>query len=350
MRSEVVIQEFGPDEQGQQVAWAYVGTESRAERDLPDITSVDLAFGHIGENGARYTAIDHEGEHLFHRDSVTGFTHASAINVVFPHGVEGSRNQNYLIRSAGRIFGHEMSSSEIMASGLGRGQSGAHDDTEWFTDGDNFLSRLKERYEEAGLDPTCYQLTYLLMGHLVLNERFAPNEHGQPYINPHNRVLVDTEMHDVTREEREAAITVLGRLTSEKLEDEDMLRRLTVFSDIPSDEIPEVFVASRERVSGLEAAAIQAASTALTQRVFFLPVGFRPSGRTWPYMDATVEPVKGYGQELQALRDGSVDQPMYELKKEIDELKKRIVATTQGSQAMDGLFFAEEKARIAPVR
>lgn len=141
-----------------------------------------------------------------------------------------------------------------------------------------------------------------------------------------DRVLPDPSMAGVTAEQVQKAWEVDKRLSDMISEDELMAQRLTALTDVPVTELPEVFVESRRKVA-LAEQKLAIVNQELTIKNIIPPVGFRPIGRSWPYMDSTEsDESRAFGTELRKLESKTVDGINWvarEIDKELRELQKR---------------------------
>ena len=135
--------------------------------------------------------------------------------------------------------------------------------------------------------------------------------------------LADTTMQDTTREVFSIVDGQVADINEMLALDTLMKKSLTVFGEHPGSRVPSVFAESREKVGRLERE-LDKRSKFYT-RGWILPVGFRPGGRTWPYMDSMNEdPERSYGPELDELKKGNIDRAYNELGREIVELGQRL--------------------------
>lgn len=74
----------------------------------------------------------------------------------------------------------------------------------------------------------------------------------------------------------------------------------------------------------------------------YLPAGFRPSGRSYPYMGAHPgDDERNFGQELVALKNKDVGPADYQLGAEVKELRARLEWAEHGAQLLRALYLAE---------
>lgn len=268
---------------------------------LEESDTFRFVVGHatVGENGAFYgTQFSSEGEQF--SDVSRGFVGATAISlyannpdrieitsVQSPFHNKGYRQQEYT-----DIF-LSFFPKEKPAEGVG----------EWALTDAGIVDAIKRRLEELDM-LAVYPAIYYDLAVLA------------------TKPLADPTMASQTLEIRAHVDKMAGKLKEMSDEDKGMLENLTVFGNIPALELPEAFVRSREKVG-------------ITERTLnkdvprfahgWIPsVGFRPSGRTWPYMDPEcADADRSYGWVLQTLRNKDVTLAEGELKKEVDELRLR---------------------------
>jgi hypothetical protein len=154
----------------------------------------------------------------------------------------------------------------------------------------------------------------------------------------------DSTMAEQTAIEIDKAASYEKRLFASRALDELMRSRLTVFSDVSSTAVPKIFAQARDDVATYEKEAHELATSMFDMGSVYRPVGFRPSGRTWPYMDPTASDADtAYGIELAALKNKNIAPASRELEREIHELQLRIEFAQKGRVALNALYQAETK-------
>jgi hypothetical protein len=135
-------------------------------------------------------------------------------------------------------------------------------------------------------------------------------------------LLADTAMATTTeRTEMKEVREYAAQLAAVKSEDERMLETLTAFGDIPADQIPDTFKASRRKVAVHERRA-QANKDKVVTGSWLRNIR---DTLTWPYMDPlTTDEQAAFGIELQGLEARNVNLARHALERELPSLDKRL--------------------------
>lgn len=335
--SRDVLKEYSGDKVGARVGWVLVEGSDRN----PDILDIHLGAGTVGNSGAQFGV-----EHIVFGDETESTTLFSE-SFVACVGLSA-----YLSRKNGPGPGtYHLRAEELSMRGRNAFAYGGlvEEDTEakvterkWAETPAELCDLLRAELAHNGAGQHFASLYYTLNAYLA-HEHFRRlhNIEGTPL---EQFFVADPGMKKRTRAEIDSANVYRSQLTSEQEEDLLMRQRLTVFSDIPAVRIPEVFVASRQKVAELEKKAKAVVSNMAASQGVYLPVGFRPSGRTWPYMDPEAKTrEEQYGRELNGLLGGRPAQADNELNREIDELTKRIDHADKGRFALSQLLAFEER-------
>jgi hypothetical protein len=313
----VVDKRFGASYADERVGWISV-------HDSPEIQGsqlINVATATVGESGAALMHTNINGESAYTSQDDSGFESATGLFVavesdttVTMHGI-----YRYIARQKGD------SASYIRNNGMSR-----------ITEADKHWAHRKAEIPEtvrtvlrAHDIEAAYPYVYY---NLNIIGTVEPGEFG--LFNPRlDEVLVpDPAMNEQTTEQIEVVDKLLSAMQAVKTEDELMARRLTVFSDVPAGQIPDVFVESREKVAGLEKSMRQLLPAVYPATAVYIPAGAGPSGgRDWPYMDPDGKtPAESYGVELSELQAGSTGRASYELKREITEANYRVSRVVKG--------------------
>lgn len=363
--SEVIVKEFAPDVAGEYVGWVSVEPrESEENSESPEaIFDVDLAVALVCRNGAKLTYTERDNRKLQGRDSIAGFSGAVAI-----HGIvqEGELRDDFSALSIytsryeaewGRSYQGPISPNTVINTGAALRRSAPYEARTWSDamedDGIRhpLLGALKDKLSAVGANDTAYPTLYYLLNQFMVHDDLRPNDLYDEYDKPkplYERVLVDTDMHQETLQQRDAARRLFSALS------EQFAANTRLDLDVLPDELPEKdrqaaaheFEISRQRAHELESEAIENYKRLLVGQTVFMPTGFRPQGRSWPYMDATCPDERAaFGRELDAIRSGFTGSAHYQLAAEASELGKRMLYAHNGWQALRILSNAEREAQ-----
>lgn len=343
-RTEVIEERFSADQAGERVGW--VRMSHQPMEGAEDLIHVQATIGTVGEDGAVVSYME-DGEHkLMGPNSVKGFQAVSAIGGVILQESGIKDHSQVRLTSSGRhrYVQHYQDPSSLMHNGLeSRHQGALH--RVWVDSPTDLLDTLRGGLQRFGVGDT-YSHLYFLLNHATMHADFAPNDITGP--NSSEWMLVDPKMHDKTKAENTAAEEVTRQLKLQIENDEDMKRALTIFGKVPAREVPDYFVASRQKAHQLEVAAIEESQKMVVRDAVFLPAGFHPDGRSWRYMDqACGDEAIAFGQELASLKSGYVERTNSELDYEINELEKRASYAFNGKMVLNILANAEKRAATA---
>lgn len=333
-REEVIVEEFSPEQAGERVGWvAYREKEGSSS----DLVVLDAAVATIGQEGAVVSHLDYgDGRKMYHRNSMRGFMAATALSVTIPRssGQVTDLSQFYFRSSGQGYYGGRLEASDVFTSSISE-----HIDNVKWSNGDDLAADIKRVLKDRGV-AQAYPTVYLGLNNFILHPQLGPKDNKESV-----RPVADPEMIEATSAEAAEAALIDSNLKLAGGVDSMMLTRLTVFSEVPPEEIPDSFVQSRRSVAQLEADILDSANRMLFKWGAFLPVGFRPNGRTWPYMDPTIsDEQRAFGHELEALKTQNVKPAERELRYEIKELDKRIEHAGHGLAALLRLKDAEARA------
>jgi hypothetical protein len=333
---EVVVKEFGPEQAGQRVGWVHA---NKYEGEHLDLVEVGMAVATVGDDGAVVSYLDYkDGKKCYTSDSIRGFLAATALQVVLPAEDANLNDLSQIdyMSSGPRVFGPSFKVGEVFA-GLSPMYSvyTIGDDSLQWAEGDDFATTIKTVMGAHGL-AQAYPAVYLALNNSILHADLRPTDDSS------TAPVVDREMNTITTTEQSEAALILNRLLTARAVDELSLSRLTMFSGTSAQEGPDRFAEARRTVSKLESEITQSAGRMLFKWGTFLPIGFRPGGRTWPYMDPMVaDESVAFGRELEGLRNGDVSTARYELEYELKELDKRYEYAKKGFQVLEALITAE---------
>lgn len=340
---KVTINSYIPDQAGQQVGWVSVAPKEDVGQFNVRTVEVNVGVASVSEKGAKigYTERIENGEkrQIIFPGDVSGFVAVSALRLEIVRGM--SAKEAVTMRPIDLAAAkHEREASPKVASAR------EIDDVVWCENGAMLMGAVKIglfKQDVGDYYPAVYYGLNTAIGHAGVRaylHQFASPDQLAPFV-------ADPTMQGITDGQIEAAEAIVENLALIKDEDSRMKDNLTVFSGIPANRVADVFMGSRYAVHKAEARAVDIANTKLLLPYYaFLAAGFRTAGRTWPYMDATLdfENKKAFGVELAALRKQNVVPAEKELRREIDETTKRLEYTQAAVQMLRGLLAAEKLA------
>ncbi len=339
---KVVTASYTPDQAGRQIGWVSTKTEKNVGFSNVDIVDVNIGVARVSEKGAQrgYTErTEWDGMHcVTFPDDVTGFVAASSLRleIVRDMSVKEAVTMRPIDLAAADS---DREASQMVANADGVGVM-------WTENPQQLLVELKKQLKDEGVEDyygVSYYALNAAIGHAGVRSYFrnhVSTDQAPPFIG-------DPEMQETTFWQLANARAVAVNLGQIIDEDTHMQQELTAFSTVDADDLPAVFVGSRQIVHAAEARAIEVVQRKLIiPRYVFLPSGFRPSGRTWPYMDATIDPSdeRAFGRELAALKNKKVKPAENELGKEIAETVKRLEYAQAAVRMLRGLLAAEKLA------
>jgi hypothetical protein len=217
-------------------------------------------------------------------------------------------------------------------------------DKRWALTALELKDAIREAMQEAdifGHYPALYYLTNGLMCHGFFLEkaRMIGADVSELFI-------ADPEMADTTEKQIDSARKICAELQAGIETDELMRSRLTVFSDVPASDIPDIFVESRRWLQTHEEAMAEASKGLIIPGLVYNPAGRGPGSRSYPYMGAHPgDDNRNFGHELEALRHKDVSRADYELSEELKELRARLVWAQQGCAVLRSLNLTEDGVR-----
>jgi hypothetical protein len=337
--TETAIIEYPAEQAGERVGWASV-------HDLgPDnpYFGINVVAASVGPDGARYEdSWDRNHDRLLREpEHISGFVAVSGLFLAVPKKMGGPLD----LRTAHFEYAHKDADGlPILHHGPWRSPdvSPQEDQKRWAGNGQDLLETIKDSFAESGVRHH-YPRVYYMLNNVIGHERYHQASSARD-TDPSQLLLPDNGMAETTRDQAATSLEVLTNLEAVLDEDTLMKRRLTVLSDIPVAEIPATFRSSRLHVAGLEVRAREHADRLFAPQSTFLPVGFRPDGRTWPYMNPTeTDEDISFGSELKMLEQQQIDPAYSELDLEITEVRHRIVFARQGNNLLSLLHSLETR-------
>lgn len=326
-REPVYEQVFDSEQAGELVAWVGVASPSDS------FDSVSVALARVSDEGASYTVYKYPGDEETSHSASEGFEDNATVRIVS--------------RTAGQE--HEVVDERILANANEKNVAGARhagsialvdypdlfpghtiEHGEWHVGASAIVEGVKNTIEQRSLGWMYSNIYYVLA-----------------YASDNDALLADPAMNEATLKEREHAARVKALLEASRRTDTVMMQNLTVFGEYTPGAIPEEFINMRREVAAIEAFISEVRSKAYLAKA--VPsVGFRPNGRTWPYMDPIAkDESKAFGRELDGLRNKSIEPANNELSLEIGELDKRIGFADIAHAKATALIAAEQAVSLA---
>lgn len=317
-----VLAEFPAEQAGELVGWSHFEINER------DVIFGAIAYARVGDEGARFSlVVDEDGSQYRNNDSITGFNRTVELGFNAIAAQDDLAAQVYLdgIRSPHLIpaddstyrgddlpFGTRLFLGPEVAKG------------EWSVGEDAILETIKRQMRAEDIN-WLYSMVY----------------YNLAYLADEADILADPDMSMETSEVSAQATDYVDALRRVQAEDQTMARDLTVFGNVTPDKIPSAFAASRRKVGEIERG-LAAKQKVSAVNSWQLPVGFRPSGRTWPYMDPTeADEDRAFGRELTDLRKKDTTSASVELEKELAEIRHRITRANALSDRLGALASRE---------
>lgn len=298
------IQEFPPEMAGELVGWLNIVEHSETE-----IIGAAVAYARIGAQGAKcgYTVlVDNQEQHF--APSNYGFEYSTELAVFARDGNLVDTRASRQTREDGRF---KLSDDEARNGGFANsfypGDGDPRKDGTWATGTIGITEMLKTELNRADVG-WMYPTMYYYLSQMCRTDI----------------QLVDPTMHETTAEQFEQALQHRAVLQAILEADTAMTKDLTIFGGVSADEIPEHFQKSRRTVAEYERELAAQRGTSYVHG-WQMPIGARPSGRSWPYMDpTTADESRAFGQELAALQNRNVSPALHELGREMKELNMRL--------------------------
>jgi hypothetical protein len=339
-RNIIYTQEFPPELAGQRVGW----TSVEEAPDNNDLVVVNAVAATVGTDGARHGFIELDnGERRIRfpsNDTSEGFVAVSGLSVTISKE-RGIHHGNISYAAEGSASGGSWSILENGVSGYTKLAPG-ETQKRWVDSTQVFIADLRQGMSKHGVIDH-YPVVYYSLNGYMGHEGYRSRD-SNPYSEPAELFIPDATMVGETGAQVSVIDTVVRSLEAAKTESENMKRCLTVFSDVPAEDIPNTFRASRRTVAEQERRALGASAQIHAVDLAYLPIGTGQSGRTWAYMDAlaTTEH-EAFGRELEALLAKDTGRARRELERELSELEARITYARQGRQVMRLLNIAESE-------
>lgn len=329
----ITAMEFGPELAGERVGWvAFTKPEN------PELAhvAVDVVVGTVDDGGARYGYFEtEEGERLYSGKTSEGLIAVTALRML------AHRDEPFDEFRSGLWIGvpeRRNDISSVVAHGVGGSNGPEEEAKRWADSQTSLLQTIRDGLTEHGVAdnyPGVYYGLNTKAGQYALKQDASRDIAGL--------LLADPDMSEMTHQQVKASAQIGRLLTEIRAYDHLMLRQLTVFGDASADLVPTYFRASRRQVADKERATQTMADQLVIQSAAYLPVGSRPYGRTWPYMDPMeADEDKAFGRELRELEAGKdIDVTYRELQREIGEVEMRLDHARRGHAVLLALSQAE---------
>ena len=332
---DITVREFSPDLAGQRVGWVTAQEDPDPTRN--DLVHVTVAVGTVDVEGAKYTYADMGSSRGHHLDSSPGIINAFSVGTLVSKQ-EGIHPGNFRVERQSQRGGV----GALMIDGANFNPDLTAEQNKHWADGSLELARaISGAMDSTGVG-SHYPTLYYQMNTAMCHNGILKVAGHPPEYNPGPLLIADPGMAEETQRQAELAERASAELIAGITEDESMMGCLTIFSDKPASEIPEVFVASRRRLEEYEANLAKLAEQLTVSGQVYLPAGFRPSGRSYPYMGAHPgDDERNFGRELAALNNKDVGPVNYQLVAEVKELRARLEWAEHGAQLLRALYLAE---------
>jgi len=314
-----IEKEYSADKIGQRVGWVRVNTQVLHDQEL---IGVDIVAATVtGDEGALFGSQSYVGS-AYARPIEQGFSAVTAFSALFgkDSSLEGyESNLHYGSKEIPRFYGHTETSGMLLDRGTG--EMGSFDtlaEKQWAESGSELLDTLRQLLSDADFAEIYPKLYYWMNGMIGTGIPLGRRVSRLDDIQMSELLLTDPSMHQETLAQYAHSQAIAEHLEENLRDDTTMLNNLTIFSEIPSKDIPDAFATSRERARELHVRSLEHVGKLAVKRLVYAPVGIK---RSWPYMDASVADAdKAYGQELAGLKQQSVRSAEYELEREVKEL------------------------------
>lgn len=297
----VIIQEYSAEQAGELVGWVNV-----IEKEESELVIASVAYARISPEGAKYSYISREGEQLLHPDSIKGFDDSTELRVV-ARGKEVLETRSLTIPAyEGRY--RLLSQKHSFGSSFYNEDGRPHDGGVWALSNENILGAIKQQ----------------LVNHKV-GELYPVIYYNLAQAAKIDMLLADPSMHTQTDRALHGARSYEAKLAWVQAADKAMMTDLTIFGSTKPKDIPERFRVSRRNIATWETELRQQRAD-MTESDWYRPIGFRPNGRSWPYMDPeATDEEQAFGKELWALQQQDTGPARHELGRELKEVGERLI-------------------------
>lgn len=333
MDRRMSVKQFPPEMAGERVGWVSV----QEPEGRNDIVSVGLAIATVGEDGAQYGYDIVNTNHEQHRvPNDEGFLAVSSLFMIIDK--KGRTDPSSQFYFSSRLDGGKAESILHTAGGYG-GLTPRDDVKQWRYGAPALLDALKEGLQLKELSDSYADVYYAINMGIGADKNMGANVIDRAYL-----MMPDPKMAETTSNELVGSLRIANLIKNVIDIDELMTRELTVFSNLQAKQVPEVFANTRRMVAAKETEVREIACGLRSRLGVYKPIGYRPNGRTWPYMDPE-EPdeEKSYGFVLQDLKNRRVGIANYELEREVSEARKRLDYAMNGVGLLGALSVSERE-------
>lgn len=340
--SSRVVQEFLPTQAGERVGYV-----ASTEEEHTAVAALTLLMATIDDGGAQIKCSTYEyANKEYVNYTARGFLAVTAFRVML-------KGPNYNLSDLSQIT----AVSSTNPSGLGTALGWVHNNPshlisgnvdnrhkgQWIN-GDELIGVAKQQLTLMGAAES-YPMIYYSLNNILLHEEYAVQGVDIDTVEP----AADSSMNQVTESEIRKSDALLRKLSEIQSADELMRMRLSEDRDILPTELVENFRRSRLHVANLEQAVNLTADDMLSRWWVHLPVGSRPYGRTWPYMNPLeADESVAFGRELEDVNRGVYGPVVQELNRELTELKDRQHYAQLGKNVLETLHRAEQDKQAEP--
>lgn len=340
------VMEFSSELEGKRVGWVSV-RELAGREDSEKMWGVDVVSATVGGEGSElYREVLAVGDDIRRYPRQMGFLAISGMSATLIRG----RNTPDSFKSytdCDNARGSGDGGAALLDNGIShKAQNLSDDEKKWAVGPEGIVSLIKAGMASFDIADQYPQVYYYLNGTIGVMGRQGFNGQGSvDGLALRDLLLPDKEMIDKTREQILCANLIRNTLEHSLVEDDLMKRDLTVFSEKPASAILETFSESRGYAAELEANIADLSLKMAIGQLACLPIGFRPDGRSWPYIDASAPDGIGPFNPSRHLAGEDIWPLARELEREESELAKRIEYASNGLSRLSALASAEESLK-----
>lgn len=318
-RETQVIQDFPKSLAGVRVGW--VAASPVPDRD--DLLDLRVITATVADGGrlALEVLINPDGRRSLPFEQSSGLVAVHGIRAILSTiRTQGSRAAEE--QALDQAHPHPRESARYLMYGIGPAREDDKPRTEWVVGGNEIVTLLKSKLNDAGFAARYPEIYYWLNG---TAGRGHGAEHLGDDVDVKSLLLPDPNMRLRTIFELER-IRAIADTLQESLSANQVLPEKVRLPGIRSrelvDEVAAHFELERRAAFEREQQIRQLAGELALMRIGYLPDGY---SRSWPYMLASNPNERSaFGPELGRLKEGFDDQALYELQREAKELQRRL--------------------------
>ena len=231
-------------------------------------------------------------------DEAEGFQAVSGISAIFP---AEKTDMHYRLTAGEYALNYHglnnivTSMAQVINNGVGsQFQDDDLQNKQWVDDSKDILDLLKNGLQDHGLEDRYNMLYYWLNGSIAHGNIGYIHDKNFDCHTVQELLLPDKDMIQTTKEQILHAEGIVDALEQSINNDRSMRNRLADLS-CSFLQVPELYLDSRQTAYGLEEKIGKHVLELVVRRLIYLPIGFRPSGRSWPYLDASSPNDGNYG-------------------------------------------------------